>query len=171
MATDLELCKNKNYFEVWTRYRNLYYKVWDSLSPSMKLIVWPEEADFFSFCYEKTVMAVNSIKPEKVKNPDTWTIYIQLYRYIKTYAKREIEKEYKQNVCSLDSFIEDHGFDENAALKTEDQHEVDMDIFTLDEKELIEFLQSGHKWKEKYSKSRYYELRKNITSKLLQQVP
>ena len=171
MKTDLELCKSKDYYGIFERYKMMFYKIWDSLSPSMKFIVWTEEADFFSFCYEKKVMPVNSKKPEKVKHPDTWTIYIQLYRYIKTYAKREIENEYKQNVCSLDSFIEDHEFDENAALKTEDQHEVDMDIFTSEEKELIEFLQSGHKWKEKYSKSRYYELRKNITSKLLQQVP
>lgn len=167
MKTDLELCKSKDYYGIFERYKMMFYKIWDSLS-SLKFSVFTEEADFFSFCYEKTVMAVNSIKPEKVKHPDTWIIYIQLYRYIKTYATREIEKEYKQNVCSLDSFIEDHGFDENAALKTEDQHEVDMDIFTSEEKELIEFLQSGHKWKEKYSKSRYYELRKNITSKLLQ---
>ena len=168
MKTDLELCKSKDYYGIFERYKMMFYKIWDSLSPSMKFIVWPEEADFFSFCYEKTVMAVNSIKPEKVKHPDTWIIYIQLYRYIKTYANREIEKEYKQNVCSLDSFIEDHEFDENAALKTEDQHEVDMDIFTPEEKELIDFLQSGHKWKEKYTKHKYYELRKTITSKLFQ---
>lgn len=168
MKTDLELCKCKDYYGIFERYKMMFYKIWDSLSPSLKFSVFTEEADFFSFCYEKTVMAVDSIKSEKVKHPESWTIYIQLFRYISTYAKREIEKEYKQNTCSLDSFIEDNGFDENAALKTEDQHEVDMDIFTPDEKELIDFLQSGHKWKEKYSKSRYYELRKNITSKLLQ---
>ena len=167
MKTDLELCKSKDYYGIFERYKMMFYKIWDSLS-SLKFSVFIEEADFFSFCYEKTVMAVNSIKPEKVKHPDTWIIYIQLYRYIKTYATREIEKEYKQNVCSLDSFIEDHEFDENAALKTEDQHEVDMDIFTPEEKELIDFLQSGHKWKEKYTKHKYYELRKNITSKLFQ---
>lgn len=165
--TDLELCRNKEYFDIFTKYTNMFYKVWDSLSPALKFNVWPEEADFFSFCYEKTVMAVDSIKPEKVKKPDTWTIYIQLYRYIKTYALREIEKEYKNNACSLDSFLEEKGFDENAALKTEDQHEVDMSIFDDEERELIEFLQSGHKWKEKYTQHRYTKLKKSITSKLL----
>ena len=169
MATDLQLCIDKNYYAIFVKYRNLYYKVWDSLSPSLKFIVWPEEADFFSFCYEKTVMAVNSIKPEKVKKPDTWTIYIQLYRYIKTYAKREIEKEYKQNVCSLDSFIEDHGFDENAALKTEDQHEVDMDIFTSEEREFIDYMQNHNTYKGKYTTYLYQKFKKSITSKLLQQ--
>ena len=109
--TDLELCRNKDYYAIFTKYTMMFYKIWDSLSPALKFNVWPEEADFFSFCYEKTVMAVNSIKPEKVKNPDTWTIYIQLFRYIKTYALREIEKEYKQNVCSLDSFIEENDYD------------------------------------------------------------
>ena len=145
----------------------MFYKIWDSLSPALKFQIWPEEDDFFSFCYEKTVMAVNSIKPEKVKKPDSWTIYIQLYRYIKTYALREIEKEYKQNVCSLDSFIEENDYDENAALKTEDQHEVDMAIFDDEERELIDFLQSGHKWKEKYTQHTFYKLKKSIISKLL----
>lgn len=165
--TDLELCKNKDYYGIFERYKMLYYKVWDTLSPALKFNVWPDEDDFFSFCYEKTVMAVNSIKFDKIKNPETWTIYIQLYRYIKTYALREIEKEYKNNACSLDSFLEEKGFDENAALKYEDRPEVDMSIFDDEERELIDFLQSGHKWKEKYTQHRYTKLKKSITSKLL----
>jgi hypothetical protein len=165
--TDLELCNNKDYFGIFTKYTNMFYKVWDSLSPALKFNVWPEEADFFSFCYEKTIMAVDSINPDKVKKPDTWTIYIQLYRYVKTYAEREIQKEYHNNACSLDSFLEEKGFDENAALKYEDQQEVDMSIFDDEERELIEFLQSGHKWKEKYTQHRYTKLKKSITSKLL----
>ena len=165
--TDLELCKNKEYFDIFTKYTNMFYKVWYTLSPALKFNVWPEEDDFFSFCYEKTVMAVDSIKPEKVKKPDSWTIYIQLYRYVKTYANREIEKEYKQNVCSLDSFIEENDYDENAVLKYEDQHKVDMDMFTKEEKEFIDYMQSGHKWHEKYTRKVYKKLRESITSKLL----
>lgn len=165
--TDLELCINKDYYAIFTKYTNMFYKVWDSLSPALKFNVWPEEADFFSFCYEKTTMAVDSINPDKVKKPDTWTIYIQLFRYIKTYALREIEKEYKNNACSLDSFLEEKGFDENAALYTYDQQKIDLSMFTPEEKEMIDFLQSGHKWREKYSKRKYNELKESITSKLL----
>lgn len=165
--TDLELCKNKDYLEIWTRYKLLFYKIWDSLSPALKFKVWTEEDDFFSFCYEKTVMAVDSIKPEKVKKPDTWTIYIQLYRYIKTYANREIEKAYKNNFYSLDKFIEDNDYDENAALRTYDYPEIDMSIFSKEEKEFIDFVQSGHKWNEKYTQYTYKKLKKSITSKLL----
>lgn len=165
--TDLELCRNHDYYEIFKKYKLMFYKIWDSLSPSLKFQVWPEEDDFFSFCYEKTVMAVNSIKPEKVTKPDTWTIYIQLYRYIKTYAEREIQKEYKNNACSLDSFIEEKGFDENDILRYEDHPEVDMSIFDDKEMELINFLQSGHKWKEKYTQHTYQKLKKSITSKLL----
>lgn len=165
--TDLELCKNKDYLEIWTRYILLFYKIWNSLPPTLKFNVWTEEDDFFSFCYEKTVMAVDSIKPDKVKKPDTWTIYIQLYRYIKTYAQREIEKAYKQNTCSLDSFIEENGYDENAALRTYDQLEIDMSIFDDKEKEFISYVQSGHHWKEKYTHYTYKKLKKSITAKLL----
>ena len=165
--TDLELCQKKDYYGIFERYKMLYYKVWDTLSPALKFSVWSEEDDFFSFCYEKTVMAVNSIKPEKVKHKDTWTIYIQLYRYIKVYSQREIEKEYRNNACSLDSFLEEKGFDENAALKYEEHPEVDMSIFDDEEREFIDFLQSGHKWKEKYTQHRYTKLKKSITSKLL----
>ena len=167
METDFELCKNKNYYAIFSKYEMMFYKIWDSLSPALKFQIWPEEADFFSFCYEKTVMAVNSIKPEKVKKPETWTIYIQLYRYIKTYAEREIEKEYKNNACSLDAFIEDHDFDENAALHTYDYPEIDMSIFNDEELDFIDFLQSGHKWHEKYTRKVYNKLRESIKSKLL----
>ena len=167
MTTDLELCKNKDYYEIFKKYKMMFYKIWDSLSPSLKFNIWTEEDEFFSFCYEKTVMAVDSIKPDKVKKPDTWTIYIQLYRYIKTYAEREIQKEYKHNACSLDSFIEDHGFDDNAALHTYDHPKIDLSMFTPEEKEMIDFLQSGHKWHEKYTRKVYNKLRESITSKLL----
>ena len=165
--TDLQLCINKDYYAIYIRYKMMFYKIWDSLSPALKFQIWPEEDDFFSFCYEKTVMAVNSIKPEKVKKPDSWTIYIQLYRYIKTYANREIEKEYHNNACSLDSFIEENDYDENAALKTEDQHEVDMDMLTPEEKEFIEYMQNHTTYKGKYTHYKYRQLKKSITSKLL----
>ena len=167
METDLELCKNKDYLEIWTRYKNLFYKVWDSLSPALKFNVWPDEDDFFSFCYEKTVMAVDSIKPEKVKKPETWTIYIQLWRYIKTYAEREIQKEYKNNACSLDSFIEEKGFDENDILKYEDHHEIDMSIFSDEEKEFIDYMQTHNTYKGKYTQYKYRQFKKSITAKLL----
>ena len=167
MTTDLQLCIEKNYLEIWTRYKMMFFKVFNSILTDMKYRIWQAEDEWLSFCYEKTIQAVDSIKPEKVKHPDTWTIYTQLNRYVFTYALREIEKEYKQNVCSLDSFIEENDYDENAALKTEDQHEVDMDMFTPEEKELIDFLQSGHKWKEKYTQHTYKKLKKSITSKLL----
>ena len=165
--TDLELCMNKDYYDVFIKDTNLFYKVWDSLSTALKFNVWPEEEDFFSFCYEKTVMAVDSIRPEKVKNPDTWTIYIQLYRYIKTYAEREIQKEYHNNTCSLDSFIEDNDYDENAALKYEEYPEIDMSMFTQDEKEFIEYMQNHITYKGKYTQYAYKKFKKSITSKLL----
>ena len=167
MKTDLELCKNKDYYGIFERYKMMFYKIWDSLSSSLKFSVFPEEADFFSFCYEKTVMAVNSIKPEKVKNPESWTIYIQLYRYIKTYAEREIQKEYHINACSLDRWIEENGFDENDILYTYDQPKIDMSMFTPEEKEFIDYMQSGHKWREKYTRKVYNKIRESITSKLL----
>ena len=167
MKTDLELCKSKDYYEIFERYKMMFYKIWDAVSPSLKFSVFPEEADFFSFCYEKTVMAVDSIRPEKVKKPDTWTIYIQLYRYIKTYAEREIQKEYHNNACSLDRWIEENGFDENDILYTYDQPKIDMSMFTPEEKEFINYVQSGNNWKEKYTRHTYNKLRESITSKLL----
>ena len=167
MTTDLELCKSKDYYEIFKKYKLMFYKIWDSLSPALKFQIWPEEDDFFSFCYEKTVMAVNSIKPEKVKKPETWTIYIQLYRYIKTYAEREIQKEYKNNAFSLEQFIEENGFDDNSILKYEEHPEVDMSIFSDEERQFINYIQSGHKWYEKYTRKVYNKFRESITKKLL----
>lgn len=167
MTTDLQLCIEKNYLEIWTRYKMMFFKVFNSILTDMKYRIWQAEDEWLSFCYEKTIQAVDSIKPEKVKHPDTWTIYTQLNRYVFTYALREIEKEYKQNVCSLDSFIEENDYDENAALKTEDQREVDMDMFTKEEKEFIEYMQTHNTYKGKYTHYKYRQLKKSITSKLL----
>ena len=169
MATDLQLCIEKNYLEIWSRYRMMFFKVFNSILTDMKYRIWQAEDEWLSFCYEKTIQAVDSIKPEKVKHPDTWTIYTQLNHYVYVYANREIEKEYKQNVCSLDSFIEDHGFDENAALRTYDYPEVDMDIFTSEEREFIDYMQNHNTYKGKYTPYLYKQFKKSITSKLLQQ--
>ena len=167
MTTDLQLCIEKNYLEIWTRYKMMFFKVFNSILTDMKYRIWQAEDEWLSFCYEKTIQAVDSIKPEKVKHPDTWTIYTQLNRYVFTYALREIEKEYHNNACSLDSFIKENDYDENAALKTEDQHEVDMDMFTPEEKEFIEYMQTHNTYKGKYTHYKYRQLKKSITSKLL----
>lgn len=167
MTTDLQLCIEKNYLEIWTRYKMMFFKVFNSILTDMKYRIWQAEDEWLSFCYEKTIQAVDSIKPEKVKHPDTWTIYTQLNRYVFTYALREIEKEYHNNACSLDSFIEENDYDENAALKTEDQHEVDMDMFTKEEKEFIEYMQNHTTYKGKYTQYAYKKFKKSITAKLL----
>lgn len=164
--TDLQLCIDKNYLEIWSRYEMMFFKVFNSILTDMKYRVWQTEDEWLSFCYERTIQAVNSIKPEKVKHPDTWTIYVQLYRYVYTYASREIEAEKKRCFCSLDAFVEEKGFDENAALHTYDYPEVDMSIFSDEELDFIDFLRSGHKWKEKYSQSTYTKLKESIISKL-----
>ena len=167
MTTDLQLCIEKNYLEIWTRYKMMFFKVFNSILTDMKYRIWQAEDEWLSFCYEKTIQAVDSIKPEKVKHPDTWTIYTQLNRYVFTYALREIEKEYHNNAYSLDSFIEENDYDENAALKTEDQHEVDMDMFTPEEKEFIEYMQNHTTYKGKYTQYAYKKFKKSITAKLL----
>lgn len=90
-----------------------------------------------------------------------------LYTVIPICKNVEIEKEYKNNACSLDGYIEENDYDENAVLAIYDQHEIDMDMFTPEEKEFIDYIQSGHKWSEKYTKNKYKELKKSITCKLL----
>lgn len=167
MTEDLQLCINKDYYAIFIKYKMMFFKVFNSIMTDYKYKLWAEEDEWLSFCYEKTVMAVNSIKPEKVKKPDSWTIYIQLYRYIKTYAEREIQKEYKNNFCSLDSFIEDHDYDENAALCTYDYPEVDMSIFSDEEKEFIDYMQTHDTYKGKYTQYAYRKFKKSITEKIL----
>lgn len=146
--TDLELCINKDYYRIWTKYKMMFFKVFNSIMTNYKYKLWSEEDEWLSFCYEKTVMAVDSIKPEKVKNPDTWTIYTQLNRYVFTYAQREINAERNACAFSLDSFIDEHGYDENAALKSEDHNDVDMSIFSDIEAKIIEMRFKGMKWDE-----------------------
>ena len=39
-------------------------------------------------------MERNLLKLNKIKKPETWTIYIQLYHYIQNYTTRKVVKEY-----------------------------------------------------------------------------
>ena len=93
MTTDYELVKSKSYYEIWRKYQPLIMKFYVKLTDN-KIYAFDGFQDFYQSCYEVVVQAVDSIKLEKISKPKTWTIYIQLYRYLQNYTTRKIVKEY-----------------------------------------------------------------------------
>ena len=61
MTTDLQLCIEKNYLEIWTRYKMMFFKVFNSILTDMKYRIWQAEDEWLSFCYEKTIQAVENV--------------------------------------------------------------------------------------------------------------
>lgn len=91
--TDYELVKSKSYYEIWKKYQPLIMKFYVKLTDN-KIYAFDGFQDFYQSCYEYVVQAVDSIKLNKIKKPETWTIYIQLYHYIQNYTTRKVVKEY-----------------------------------------------------------------------------
>ena len=121
-SVDLDFVMKKDYLSIWEKYHLMFYKVFDSLS-KYKYNLWQKEDEWLSFCYEMTIKAVDSIKPEKIKKSETWTIYIQLYRFVSTYAKREIIREVNKQTFSLEAFTEENEYENSAAACFEDDFE------------------------------------------------
>lgn len=93
--SDYELVKNKEYLKLWNQYKGLlnvfYYKCVDALTQSgFPFDDYEDMQDFFYDCYPIVVNAVDSIKLEKIKKPETWTLYIQLYHYMQNFVNRDI---------------------------------------------------------------------------------
>lgn len=146
--TDYELIKSKNYYEIWSKYRQLMMKFYMRLSEH-KIYAFEDFDDFASSCYEVVVQAVDSIKLEKIKKPDTWTIYIQLYRYLGNYTTRKVIPNYykEMNQTSYDAELNAGSYEDDHSIfeKSESFNQI-MQHLTEHEKILLKkYIESGGK--------------------------
>lgn len=91
---DFELVKEKNYAELWKKYIPLMNKFYEkAITSALKIglfIPYENSLDFQADCYPILINAVDSIKLEKIKKPETWTLYIQFYRYLQNFVYRQV---------------------------------------------------------------------------------
>ena len=89
---DYELIKNKNYLELFEKYDHLFMAFYKKVPSYVKNKVWDNLEEFKQDCYPVLVAAVDSEKLERVKDPETFGLYIQLYHYMMNFTTRTTGK-------------------------------------------------------------------------------
>lgn len=113
--TDYELIKNKNYYELWKRYSPLFLTFYNKVPKFVRTQLWQDFDEFRQDCYPILVSAVDSEKLERVKNPETFKLYIQLYHYLMNFTTRTAQKimrmprvEYYDDIHTEKGDLEEH---------------------------------------------------------------
>lgn len=112
---DFELIKNKKYYELWERYSPLFMTFYKRVPTSVRDQLWENFDEFRQDCFPVLVAAVDSERLERVKNPDTFKLYIQLYHYLLNFTSRTAQKitrlpriEHYEDLVTKDTDIGDH---------------------------------------------------------------
>ena len=141
-SIDLQDIKNKNYLSLWNRYKPLqmvYYK-------KMPLVIKHDiyEFGFDEFrqdCYIVLVSAASSVNPNKIKNPETYSFYMQYSQYLHNFTKRNIVRDYchnwavhymeydgeEQDSWTWDSFLGEEDYHSNLGLLLQQLNDKDRD--------------------------------------------
>lgn len=148
-SIDYKLIENKDYYGLYEKYKPLINSFWPKIDEHCKRYYYDNDMrEYYSFAYENVVQAAQSVKLERIKNAETWTFYIQLYRYIWTHLGR-LQEYYYRDIVSKTIHYQDLTFDggeEKDILVSKDMQDVDMSIFTDDECKVIELRLKGYHW-------------------------
>lgn len=107
--TDYELYTGKKWLELFERYKPLQMKYFMKISKYIRDMVYEGGFDEFrQDCYIVMMNAINGLKPEKIKNKDTWSFYIQYSQWLHNFTVRDVVKKFCDNYSvSLNSTLED----------------------------------------------------------------
>ncbi len=112
---DYELIKEKNYYELFERYSPLFMAFYKKVPSYVSNQLWQDFDEFKQDCYPVLVAAVDSEKLERVKSPETFKLYIQLYHYLMNFTTRTAQKvlrmpriEYYDDIHTEKGDIEEH---------------------------------------------------------------
>ena len=122
-SIDLQDIMNKNYLNLWNRYKPLQMVYYKKISEHIRRDLY--EFGFEEFCqdcYIVLVNAANGVKVEKVKNPETYSFYVQYSQWLHNFISRDIIRDYIHNyaVRYMDYNEDDHSWD--SILATENIH-------------------------------------------------
>jgi hypothetical protein len=143
-SIDLQDIINKNYLDLWNRYKPLQMVYYKKMPPVIKHDIY--EYGFTEFrqdCYIILVNAVSSVKPEKIKDKEHYSFYMQYSQYLHNFTKRNIVRDYCNNWAvhymdyegqndedehSWDSFLGMEDRHSNLALLLQQLNDKDRDI-------------------------------------------
>ena len=127
-SIDLQDIIDKNYLNLWTRYKPLQMVYYKKISEYIRRDLY--EFGFEEFCqdaYIVLVNAANGVKVEKVKNPETYSFYVQYSQWLHNFTSRDIVGKYIHNyaVKYMDYNKGQDGesnFEWDSILETEESH-------------------------------------------------
>lgn len=141
-SIDLQDIMDKNYLNLWNRYKPLQMVYYKKISESIRKDLY--EFGFDEFCQDCMVVlinAANGVKVEKVKNPETYSFYVQYSQWLHNFTSRDIVRKYIRNYAikymdyeqddhhsSLDSLLGMYDHHNNLGLLLEQLKDKDRDI-------------------------------------------
>ena len=122
-SIDLQDIIDKNYLNLWNRYKPLQMVYYKKISDYIRRDLY--EFGFEEFCqdaYIVLVNAANGVKVEKVKNPETYSFYVQYSQWLHNFTSRDIVRKYIHNytVKYMDYEQDNHTWD--SLLGVDDNH-------------------------------------------------
>ena len=122
-SIDLQDIIDKNYLNLWNRYKPLQMVYYKKISDYIRRDLY--EFGFEEFCqdaYIVLVNAANGVKVEKVKNPETYSFYVQYSQWLHNFTSRDIVRKYihSYTVKYMDYEQDNHTWD--SLLGVDDNH-------------------------------------------------
>ena len=122
-SIDLQDIIDKNYLNLWNRYKPLQMVYYKKISDYIRRDLY--EFGFDEFCqdaYIVLVNAANGVKVEKVKNPETYSFYVQYSQWLHNFTSRDIVRKYTHNyaIKYMDYEQDNHTWD--SLLGVDDNH-------------------------------------------------
>ena len=122
-SEDYIYVKNHDVLSVWNKYRPLamvyYKKIPENIRHSLYEFGFDEWLQDVYIVYDR---AMNGVKLDKVKNPESYSLYIQLSQWLHNFTSRDIVRKYIHNytVKYMDYEQDDHSWD--SLLGVDDNH-------------------------------------------------
>ena len=122
-SEDYIYVKNHNVLAVWNKYRPLamvyYKKIPENIRRDLYEFGFEEWMQDVYIVYDR---AMNGVKLDKIKNPESYSLYIQLSQWLHNFISRDIIRDYIHNyaVKYMDYEQDDSSWD--SFLGTEDSH-------------------------------------------------
>ena len=122
-SIDLQDIIDKNYLNLWNRYKPLQMVYYKKISDYIRRDLYEFGFEEFSQdAYIVLVNAANGVKVEKVKNPETYSFYVQYSQWLHNFTSRDIVRNYIHNytVKYMDYEQDNHTWD--SLLGVDDNH-------------------------------------------------
>lgn len=122
-SIDLQDIIDKNYLNLWNRYKPLQMVYYKKIPENIRRDLYEFGFEEFSQdCYIVLVNAANGVKVEKIKNPETYSFYMQYSQWLHNLTSRDIVRDYCHNYVVRYMDYEQDGHSWDSLLGMDDHH-------------------------------------------------